>query len=75
MDEFGFDTFEILIIKKNKNYIGNIVIIALGVLELCAGAALLAYSANPYIFKLASFLIRAGIKDIVEGVKACIEGE
>ena len=75
MDEFGFNTFEILIIKKNKHYIGNIVIIALGVLEICAGAALLAYSANPYIFKLASFLIREGIKDIAKGVKACIEGE
>ena len=75
MDEFGFNTFEILIIKKNKHYIGNIVIIALGVLEFCAGAALLAYSANPKIFKLASFLIREGIKDMVKGVKACIEGE
>ena len=75
MDEFGFNTFEILIIKKNKNYIGNILIIALGVLEFCAGTALLAYSANPYIFKLARFLIREGIKDIVKGVKACIEGE
>ena len=75
MDEFGFNTFEILIIKKKKNYIGNLIIIALGVLELCAGAALLAYSANPYIFKVARYLIREGIKDIVEGVKACIEGE
>ena len=75
LDEFGFNTFEILIIKKNKHYIGNIVIIALGVLEFCAGAALLAYSANPYVFKLARFLIREGIKDIVKGVKACIEGE
>ena len=75
MDEFGFNTFEILIIKKNKNYIANLIIIALGVLEFCAGAALLAYSANPYLFKLASYLIREGIKDIVKGVKACIEGE
>ena len=75
MDEFGFNTFEILVIKKNKHYIGNIVVIALGVLELCAGVALLAYSANPYIFKLSSFLIREGIKDLVRGIKASIEGE
>ena len=75
MDEFGFNTFEILIIKKNKHYIGNIIIIALGVLEICAGTALLAYSANPKIFQFASFLIREGIKDIIKGVKACIEGE
>ena len=75
MDEFGFKTFEILIIKKRKKYIGNIIVIALGIIEFCAGAALLAYSANPYIFKLARYLIREGIKDIVKGVKACIEGE
>ena len=75
MDEFGFNTFEILAIKKNKHYIGNILVIALGVLELCAGVALLAYSANPYIFKLSSFLIREGIKDLVKGIKASICGE
>ena len=50
-------------------------IIALGALELFARDALLAYSANPYIFKQARFLIRERIKDIFLGVKAFIEGE
>ena len=30
---------------------------------------------NPKIFQLARFLIREGIRDIVKGVKATIEGE
>ena len=75
MKEFGFTTFELLIIKKRKKYIMNLIIIALGVIEICAGAAILMYSANPLFFKLARYLIREGIKDIVKGVKACIEGK
>ena len=75
MDEFGFQNFEVLIIKKNKTYIGNIIIISLGVLETCVGAILLFYSSNPIIFKAARFLIREGIKDIIKGVKATVEGE
>ena len=75
MDEFGFQNFEVLIIKKNKTYIGNIIIISLGVLETCVGAVLLLYSSNPIIFKVARYLIREGIKDIIKGVKATVEGE
>ena len=75
MNEFGFTTFEVLIIKKNKKYIGNIIVIALGVLELCAGAALLMFSTNPYFFKIARYLIREGIKDIVKGVAVSIKAE
>ena len=75
MNEFGFNYFEILIIKKTKKYIGNIIVITLGVLEFCAGTILLQYSLNPKIFKLARFLIREGIKDIIKGVKSTIEGQ
>ena len=75
MNEFGFNYFEILIIKKTKRYIGNIIVITLGVLEFCAGTILLQYSLNPKIFKLARFLIREGIKDIIKGVKSTIEGQ
>jgi hypothetical protein len=75
MNEFGFITFEVLIIKKKKFYIGNLVVIAIGVLEFCLGTVLLAYSANPLIFRCAFYLIREGIKDVVKGVKACIDGE
>ena len=75
MNEFGFTTFEILIIKKNKTYIGNLIIIALGILELAIGTALLAYSTNPKIFQIARYFIREGIKDVIKGVKACIDGE
>ena len=75
MDEFGFQSFEVLIIKKNKTYIGNIIIISLGVLETCVGAVLLLYSNNPIIFKVARYLIREGIKDIIKGIKATVDGE
>ena len=75
MNEFGFINFEVLIIKKNKTYIGNLIIIALGVLELCAGAALLSFSSNPKFFKIARYLIRECIKDISKGVMASINGE
>jgi hypothetical protein len=75
MNEFGFMTFEVLIIKKKKFYIGNLIIIALGVLELCLGTILLAYSSNPLFFKIACYLIREGVKDVIKGVKACIDGE
>jgi len=33
------------------------------------------FISNPKIFQLARFLIREGIRDIVKGVKATIEGE
>jgi len=75
MNEFGFITFEVLIIKKRKFYIGNLIIIALGILEFALGAALLAYSSNPKIFQIACYFIREGIKDVIKGVKACIDGE
>jgi hypothetical protein len=61
--------------KKTKKYIGNITIITIGILEFCAGTALLFFSSNPKIFQLAQFLIREGIKDIIPGVKATINGE
>ena len=70
MNEFGFNNFEILIIKKTKKYIGNIVVITLGLLEFCAVVVLLKFSANPLIFILARYLIRAGIKDVIKRVKA-----
>jgi hypothetical protein len=75
MGEFGFTSFEVLTIKKTKKYIGNILIITLGILEFCAGTALLYYSSNPKNFQLARFLIREGIKDVITGVKATINGE
>ena len=75
MKEFGFTTFEILIIKKRKKFIMNLIIIALGIIELCAGAAILMLSPNPSFFLLARYLIREGISDIIKGVKACIKNE
>ena len=75
MNEFGFTTFEVLIIKKQKNYIGNLIVITLGIVELCIGTVLLAYSANPMIFQIARAFIREGIKDLIKGVSACIKGE
>ena len=75
MNEFGFITFEKLIIKKNKTFIGNLIIIAIGIIEFCVGAALLMFSSNPYFFKIASYLIREGIKDCVKGIYASIQGE
>ena len=75
MSEFGFTSFEVLTIKKTKKYIGNILIVTIGILEFCAGTALLYFSSNPQIFQLARFLIREGIKDVITGVKATINGE
>ena len=75
MNEFGFQNFEVLIIKNNKKYFGNIIIITLGVLETCVGTMLIFYSSNPLVFKIARYLIREGIKDIIKGVKATVEGE
>ena len=75
MNEFGFQNFEVLIIKKNKRYLGNVIIITLGVLETCVGVVLIIYSSNPLVFKIARYLIREGIKDIIKGVKATVEGE
>ena len=72
MNEFGFNNFEMLIIKKTKKYI---VVITLGLLEFCAGVVLLKFSANPLIFILARYLIRAGIKDVIKRVKATTECE
>ena len=66
MNEFGFTTFEVLIIKKQKKYIGNLIVITLGIVELCIGTALLAYSANPMIFQIARAFIREGIKDLIK---------
>jgi GNAT superfamily N-acetyltransferase len=42
---------------------------------LCLGTILLAYSSNPLFFKIACYLIREGVKDVIKGVKACIDGE
>ena len=75
MDEFGFKNFEVLIIKKNKKYIGNIIIITLGVLQTCVGTVLLFYSSNTIIFKVARYLIREGIKDIIKGIRSTVQGE
>ncbi len=72
MNEFGFNNFEMLIIKKTKKYI---VVITLGLLEFCAGVVLLKFSANPLIFILARYLIRTGIKDVIKRVKATTECE
>ena len=75
MSEFGFKNFEVLIIKKNKKYIGNIIVITVGVMQVCLGAVILMYASTPIMFKFARYLIKEGIKDIIKGVKATIDGE
>ena len=76
MNEFGFKTFELLIIVNTPKYIGNLIITTLGVLEVCVGSLLLIYSStNPLTLKIAHYLIREGIKDIIKGVKATVQGE
>ena len=75
MNEFGFTTFEKLIIKNNKTYIGNFILCALGVLEFLAGTVILMYSVNPNFFKIARYLIREGVKDFAKSFMASVKGE
>ena len=42
---------------------------------MAISTALLAYSTNPKIFQIPRYFIREGIKDLIKGVKACIDGE
>ena len=75
MNEFGFEKFEILTIQKNPSPWANILVFALGILEVCAGAALLYIAKGPKLYEIAKFLIKEGIKDVIESVKATLNGE
>ena len=74
MDEFGFNRFEILVINKRSPLISNLIVCALGILEICVGTILIFTCKHPAGLKLAKFLIRDGIDNIVEGIKATVQG-
>jgi len=75
MEEFGFERFEILVINKRPCLINNIIVFALGILEICVGTALIFSIKHPKVLKFAKFLIRDGIENVVESIKSTIQGE
>ena len=54
--------------------ISNLIVCALGILEICVGTILIFTCKHPAGLKLAKFLIRDGIDNIVEGIKATVQG-
>ena len=75
MEEFGFERFEILVINKRFHLINNIIVFALGILEICVGTALIFACKHPKALKFAKFLIRDGIENVVESLKNTIQGK
>ena len=75
MEEFGFETFEILVIRKETHLLSNLIVFAIGILEICAGTALFYLSKNPKVLELAKFLVTEGFNDVIESVKATLKGE
>ena len=75
MDEFGFGKFEILCINQSSHLFNNFVVFAIGILEICVGTALIFASKNPKVLKFASFLIRDRIENVVDAVKATVQGK
>ena len=75
MYEFGLERFEILVIRKEFHLLSNLIVFTLGILEICAGTALSFLSKNPKVLKFAKFLIQEGINDVINSVKATINGE
>ena len=53
MYEFGLERFEILVIRKEFHLLSNLIVFALGILEICAGTALSFLSKNPQVLKFA----------------------
>ena len=43
MYEFGLEKFEILVIRKEFHLLSNLIVFAIGVLEICAGTALFSF--------------------------------
>lgn len=75
MYEFGLEKFEILVIRKEFHLLSNLIVFAIGVLEICAGTALFFLSKNPKVLQFAKFLIKEGVDDVIKSVKATIKGE
>ena len=75
MSEFGLEKFEILVIRKQFHLLSNLIVFAIGVLEICAGTALFFLSKNPKVLQFAKFLIQEGVNDVIKSVKATIKGE
>ena len=75
MYEFGLEKFEILVIRKEFHLLSNLIVFALGILEICAGTALSLLSKNPKVLQFAKFLIQEGVNDVIKSVKATINGE
>ena len=75
MNEFGLEKFEILVIRKEFHLLSNLIVFALGILEICAGTALYLFSKSPTVLKFAEFLIKEGVNDVINSVEATINGE
>ena len=75
MYEFGLEKFEILVIRKEFHLLSNLIVFALGILEICAGTALFFLSKNPKVLQFAKFLIQEGVNDVIESVKSTIKGQ
>lgn len=75
MNEFRFERFEILCINKSCHLFNNFVVFATGILEICVGTILIFASKKSKVLKFASFLIRDGIENVVDAVKATIQGK
>ena len=75
MNEFGFKKFEILAIRKEFHLLSNLIVFAIGILEICIGTTLAFFSKNPKVLQLAKFLIQEGVNDIILSVKSTLKGE
>ena len=75
MYEFGLETVEILVIRKEFHILSNLIVFAIGILEICAGTALFCLSKNPKVLQFAKFLIKEGVNDVIKSVKATLKGE
>ena len=75
MNEFGLETVEILVIRKEFHILSNLIVFAIGILEICAGTALFCLSKNPKVLQFAKFLIKEGVNDVIKSVKATLKGE
>ena len=75
MYEFGLEKFEILVIRKEFHLLSNLIVFAIGILEICAGTALFYLAKSPRVLQFAKFLIKEGVNDVIESVKATLKGQ
>ena len=75
LNEFGFETFEMLKISSYPNFLTNIIVFAVGIMEICAGCMILYFAKDIRMIKMAQFLINEGVSDIIESIKATFKDE